>query len=62
MKIRGSHGTLRKRKLTKKMSVQFTFGRGTAEVFHIKGPMLGDLQYLTVEVNLHGYIFNINAK
>ena len=51
MKVRGSQGTLKRRQLTKKMSVQFTFGRGTSEVFHIKGPVLGDIQYLTIEVS-----------
>ena len=47
--MKGVAGGMKRRQLTKNR-IGFHFGQGTEETFHFKGPHIGDLQRLTLEV------------
>ena len=51
IQVKGRTGHLKKRQLKKNMSVGYAFGRGTKETFYVKGPKLGELANIIIEVN-----------
>ena len=56
VKMKGDKGIMRPKPLKKKIGVNFVFGRGTTETFYIKGPDIGDIKLLAMEVRF--LIFN----
>ena len=50
LQIEGKKGVMKPRTLTKKIGVQFVFRRGTLETFYIKGPDVGELRNIALEV------------
>ena len=57
--IVGNQDMLPKTKLARRQGTsKFCFVRGSKEVFHVKGPKLGDLRMITMEVNIN-FVFHI---
>lgn len=50
--MKGSRDVLYKTRLTKKTS-NFSFMRNTKESFFLKGPRLGNLEIVTIEVHVY---------
>ena len=52
--MHGQTQTMKKRQLSKRLTGNFCFGRGTREMFYLKGANIGELRHITLEV-----IFNL---
>ena len=50
IQIEGKKGVMNPRPLKKNIGVNFVFRQGTTETFYIKGPDIGDLKLLAIEV------------
>ena len=50
LQIEGKKGVMKPRTLAKKIGVQFVFRKGSLETFYIKGPDVGELRNIALEV------------